>query len=323
MGLLTNRVEREEIKAGDHIYTWRVVFSYAHHGIYVGNNKVVHFTREPERDQKRSSSLSSSMQSFRPPSTCPVFPDCGFRRPRSGVVLTCLDCFLGGGSLHYFEYGVTPSVFLAKVRGGTCTLATSDPPETVTHRAMYLLRNGLGNYDVFDNNCEDFALYCKTSLLTCGDTRMGRSGQASSIMSASMAALFSSPFKMFMAGPIGVATMTAGVRTDVDKVEVEDMAVEFGWDEDVADQEGVSNTVAQLTWLSARLRDGPPHGKARITFSNALMVEEGNPPQKVLDFSLLGSRLDKITNIERMLLGALPDSLVMGAKIIRSSANRR
>ncbi|KAK1306443.1 hypothetical protein QJS10_CPA10g00631 [Acorus calamus] len=253
MGLLTNRVEREEIKAGDHIYTWRVVFSYAHHGIYVGNNKVVHFTREPERDQKRSTSLSSSMQSFSSPSTCPVFPDCGFRRPKSGVVLTCLDCFLGGGSLHYFEYGVTPSVFLAKVRGGTCTIATSDPPETVTHRAMYLLRNGLGNYDVFDNNCEDFALYCKTSLLTRGDTRMGRSGQASSIMSASMAALFSSPFKMFMAGPVGVATMTAGmycmtrystdigVRTDVDKVEVEDMAVEFGWDEDVADQEGVSN----------------------------------------------------------------------------------
>lgn len=33
MGLLTNRVERNEIKAGDHIYTYRAVFAYSHHGI--------------------------------------------------------------------------------------------------------------------------------------------------------------------------------------------------------------------------------------------------------------------------------------------------
>lgn len=34
MGLLTNRVERNEIKAGDHIYTYRAVFAYSHHGIF-------------------------------------------------------------------------------------------------------------------------------------------------------------------------------------------------------------------------------------------------------------------------------------------------
>ena len=33
MGLLTNRVERSEISPGDHIYTWRAVFTYSHHGI--------------------------------------------------------------------------------------------------------------------------------------------------------------------------------------------------------------------------------------------------------------------------------------------------
>lgn len=32
MGLLTNRVERSEIKPGDHIYTYRAVFAYSHHG---------------------------------------------------------------------------------------------------------------------------------------------------------------------------------------------------------------------------------------------------------------------------------------------------
>ncbi|KAM0071492.1 putative LRAT domain-containing protein [Helianthus debilis subsp. tardiflorus] len=44
MGFLSNRVERSDIKAGDHIYTYRAVFAYSHHGIYVGGNKVVHFT---------------------------------------------------------------------------------------------------------------------------------------------------------------------------------------------------------------------------------------------------------------------------------------
>lgn len=33
MGLLTNRVERNEIKLGDHIYTYRAVFTYSHHGL--------------------------------------------------------------------------------------------------------------------------------------------------------------------------------------------------------------------------------------------------------------------------------------------------
>lgn len=32
MGLISNRVERSEIKPGDHIYTYRAVFAYSHHG---------------------------------------------------------------------------------------------------------------------------------------------------------------------------------------------------------------------------------------------------------------------------------------------------
>ncbi|PON75444.1 Endopeptidase, NLPC/P60 domain containing protein, partial [Parasponia andersonii] len=118
MGLLTNRVEISEIKPGDHIYTYRAVFAYSHHGIFVGGSKVVHF--RPERNL--NSSEASSADSYDSMS-CPTFPDCGFRQPNSGVVLSCLDCFLRNGSIYCFEYGVTPSVFLAKVRGGTCTTA--------------------------------------------------------------------------------------------------------------------------------------------------------------------------------------------------------
>ncbi|KAI7742263.1 hypothetical protein M8C21_002451 [Ambrosia artemisiifolia] len=233
MGLLSNRVKRSEIRAGDHIYTYRAIFAYSHHGIFVGDNKVVHFTRDCETgsDDERSEL----------PSSCTTCPDCGFRQPKSGVVLSCLDCFLCNGVLYRFEYGVTPTIFLAKVRGGTCTTATSDGPDTVIHRAMYLLQNGFGNYDVFQNNCEDFALYCKTGILMVEKSGLGRSGQASSMIGAPLAALLASPLKLLIPSTVGVATVTAGmycisryatdigVRTDVVKVAVEDLAVNLGW----------------------------------------------------------------------------------------------
>lgn len=204
MGLLTNRVERSEIKPGDHIYTYRAVFAYSHHGIYVGGSKVVHFTRV-------GTSSTSSDEQCSHTAECPTFPDCGFRQPNSGVVLSCLDCFLRSGSPYCFKYGVRPSVFIAKVRGGTCTTAASDPVEAVIHRAMYLLQNGFGNYDVFQNNCEDFTLYCKTGLLTVDHLGVGRSGQASSVIGAPLAALLSSPLKLLLPSPVGVATVTAGM----------------------------------------------------------------------------------------------------------------
>lgn len=34
MGLLSRRVERSELKPGDHIYTWRAAYAYSHHGTY-------------------------------------------------------------------------------------------------------------------------------------------------------------------------------------------------------------------------------------------------------------------------------------------------
>ncbi|KAK4773471.1 hypothetical protein SAY87_028490 [Trapa incisa] len=259
MGLLSNRVERNEIKPGDHIYTYRAVFTYSHHGIYVGGSKVVDFRPEREANSPISEAVSDPMSSIS--SSCSVFPDCGFRQPGSGVTLTCLDCFLGKGSLYCFEYGVPPSVFLAKVRGGTCTTATSDLPEAVIHRTMYLLQNGFGNYDIFQNNCEDFALYCKTGLLIMDKLGVGRSGQASSAIGAPLAAIISSPLKLLMPNPIGVATITAGmycmsryatdigVRSDVIKVDVEDLSVNLGFpsDDSMEEEEEVTSSARRIT----------------------------------------------------------------------------
>ncbi|KAL4566978.1 hypothetical protein LXL04_022548 [Taraxacum kok-saghyz] len=232
MGFLSNKIERNEIKAGDHIYTYRAVFAYSHHGIFVGGNKVVHFTRDPEKSSTTSFSSYDIMtsKSKTPSTTCTSYADCGFRQPESGVVISCLDCFLQSGALYRFEYNVNKAVFCAKVRGGSCTTAMSDEPDLVIHRAMRLLHNGFGNYDVVLNNCEDFALYCKTEILA----KHGTSGQVATVLGAPLAALLMSPLKFVVPSPV-VVTVTAGmycvtrykndvgVRSDVVKVNVEDL----------------------------------------------------------------------------------------------------
>lgn len=115
------------------------------------------------------------------------------------MVSSCLNCFLRGGELYLFEYGVSSALFLAKGRGGTCSLAAADPAEDVLHRAHYLLKNGdFGVYDLFANNCEDLTIYCKTGLLglmMSTSIGVGISGQATSFLAAAGAAVLSSPLQ--------------------------------------------------------------------------------------------------------------------------------
>lgn len=104
---------------------------------------------------------------------------------------------------------------------------------------MYLLRNGFGRYDLFENNCEDFAIYCKTGLLCKDEQGIGKSGQASSVVGLPLAAMVSSSLKILAAGPVGMGVVGAGmycagryvtdvgVRQDVIKVPVEDLGSGF------------------------------------------------------------------------------------------------
>ncbi|KAG8382556.1 hypothetical protein BUALT_Bualt05G0089600 [Buddleja alternifolia] len=240
MGFMSQRVEARDLKAGDHIYSWRTAFAYSHHGIYVGENKVMHFTRDQLSSSDHSSFAHFSSSASKVPTACLDIPDCGFTKHESGVIMSCLNCFLGHGSLYRFEYGVSRLTFIAKFRGGTCTTAQSDPPEEVIHRAMYLLHNGFGNYDLFTNNCEDFALYCKTGYIVCGREPTGSSGQASSFIGVPLAAIVSLPLRLLVSSPVGIVTASAavytfrryatdiGVRDDVKKVKVEDIALFHG-----------------------------------------------------------------------------------------------
>ncbi|CAJ2672821.1 unnamed protein product [Trifolium pratense] len=234
MGLLSNRVTRESLKAGDHIYSWRTAYIYAHHGIYIGDDKVIHFTRRGQ-EVGTGTVLDVLLVSSGPIKSQELCPNCTTSEDGHGVVVSCLNCFLAGGVLYKFEYAVSPALFLAKARGGTCTLAVSDEDEIVVHRAKYLLENGFGCYNLFKKNCEDFAIYCKTGHVVVDEGTIGRSGQAISTIGGSLAAVLSSPLRFVTTNVYGIAVTAVGVycvsryaadigmRSDVVKIQVEDL----------------------------------------------------------------------------------------------------
>ncbi|KAL3697389.1 hypothetical protein R1sor_011465 [Riccia sorocarpa] len=293
MGVLSNRVARDDLLPGDHIYSWRSAYTYSHHGIYCGNNKVIHFTRGRNEELGTGNQyLDVFLASSRPDSASKSCPDCGMHGESNGVVLSCLTCFLAGCPLYRFEYGENTLTFLAKARGGTCSLAEADSTDVVLHRANYLLNNGFGCYHIFHNNCEDFAIYCKTGLLVIDKNIIGRSGQAASVLGAPFAAVISSPLRFMMTSPWGAAAVSAGVyffcryatdigiRKDVAKVAVEDLAVNLGWSRvaalgamDAAGVQGTFDTARLLTSSSTN----PPTSE-NVTGSGANILPVGALP---------------------------------------------
>ncbi|CAM0904167.1 unnamed protein product [Alopecurus aequalis] len=168
MGLLSNRIEKEALKAGDHIYSWRSAWVYAHHGIYAGDDKVIHFSRGRDQEVGTGTAIDLLLVSSVPATSTTPCLVCSSNHVTAateingGVMSSCLSCFLAGGDLYRFEYAVSPTLFHAKVRKGTCISATTDPAEVVVRRAHDSLSTGFGCYNLVKNNCENFATYCKT-----------------------------------------------------------------------------------------------------------------------------------------------------------------
>lgn len=247
MGFLSNRIAVEDLHPGDHIYSWRIGYTYGHHGVYNGGGRVIHFTRGRDQELGTGTSLdrllASSAYQGPPHQRC---QDCGTDGQSHGVVESCLPCFLCGGPLYMFEYGVDWRLFLAKGRGGTCTMAPSDGAEEVLHRARLLLQRGFGRYDLLDNNCEHFALYCCTGRLLLDTRALGASGQIAASFGVPISAVLSSPLALLTTSPATMATAALGlycscryahdigVRTDVVHVSVEELTASL---EQVADGE--------------------------------------------------------------------------------------
>ncbi|CAN6569737.1 unnamed protein product [Malus baccata var. baccata] len=154
MSLLSNRISKEELQPGDHIYTYRKLHTYSHHGIYVGEGRVIHFVKT-----KGKGKISSKRK--------PRCSDCkNDPNTARGVVKTCVDCFLKGHGLFRFEYNVSHNRFNIKNRG-TCSTESCYPGGETVRRASEIFDKdpthgtGFGEYNLLKNNCEDFASYCK------------------------------------------------------------------------------------------------------------------------------------------------------------------
>ncbi|KAH7430465.1 hypothetical protein KP509_09G101000 [Ceratopteris richardii] len=222
MGFLSNKISKEQLQAGDHIYTWTFCYIYAHHGIYIGDNNVIHFAAQGGSEIDATTFSNKLLSSFVPQDSFRC-SGCGLNAENNnGVRLSDLDSFLNGGKLYRFEYGVDKMTFFVHLRGGTCTLVQADPVEDVLHRAKVLCETGFGRYDLLQNNCEDFAIYCKTGLVVMNQIQGGRSGQVNALRSL----LRSGDSVDYVRSKYQVDLSN---RKDVVKVAVEDLPVKLGW----------------------------------------------------------------------------------------------
>jgi|UniRef100_B9MZB1 hypothetical protein len=79
--------------------------------------------------------------------------------------LTCLDCFLSGGFLHVYRYGMSMRELQlgSHVLCDTSTTKKSKTASEVVETAKEKLEDGFGTYNLISNKCEDFATFCKTA----------------------------------------------------------------------------------------------------------------------------------------------------------------
>ncbi|CAI7757722.1 unnamed protein product, partial [Closterium sp. NIES-53] len=214
-------VRRDELKAGNHIFSWRIGMSYSHHGVYVGADEVIHFTRQ-QADEIGSNALLDYAASLSPALQRTTTTSgegsepcraCGTEGSSHGVISSCLRCFLHGGRLFRFDYGVSLGSFCLQMRGGTCSMAVPDDPHAVVQRARLLLKEGFGRYHVLDNNCEDFAVFCKTRALVVDKTRVGTSGQSAAFFGFNFASA-TAAVPLLLVGPLAAAAVFAGCILD-------------------------------------------------------------------------------------------------------------
>ena len=133
VGYFSHAVSKSVLKPGDHIYVHRTGGLYDHHGIYIGKEgcEVIHFS--------------------------------GTRKSDARIESCTVEEFCKGSQLRLVSYNQAHLLHVVKRRGSSHS-TQSDPVEDVIKRAEYYLSNPdeWENYHLLFNNCESFAVYCKT-----------------------------------------------------------------------------------------------------------------------------------------------------------------
>ncbi|KAK6916774.1 LRAT domain [Dillenia turbinata] len=158
------RITRDMLEPGDHINRYGKGSSYTHHGIYVGKEMVIHYTRTEPDGREVTSTISSSSSNHNSDSN--PCPKCNYKIGlHRGVVKTCLDCFLSGQNhIYLYEYGLPVYETLFNPNPGGTTVHCRPPSQVLGCAFQHLGKRGFGKYNLIFNNCEDFAYYCKTGV---------------------------------------------------------------------------------------------------------------------------------------------------------------
>ena len=152
MGLMAARPEKipkESVEEGDHIYTDRNKKTYYHHGIYIGDDKVIHFSKVSSRRPPREKDK------------CNHYPGETTTDAIRGVRMCCLRCFVRNRSLYRMKYD---GGIWALVRTTQSATKSEAAVQVVAHAKQMLTDDDFGEYNLLTNNCESFAYYCKTGV---------------------------------------------------------------------------------------------------------------------------------------------------------------
>lgn len=141
-------VSDSELRKGDVIGVHRIGGIYDHYGIYTGRGKVIHFSNEGSDFggdiRVRRATLSQ------------------FKNGADNVFVVDFEAYRdyveNPGLLDLLEEGIV-GIALRKLFGDELTLYS---PEETVERAKSQL--GEGDYNLVFNNCEHFAVWCKTGV---------------------------------------------------------------------------------------------------------------------------------------------------------------
>ena len=136
---------------------------YEHYGIYVGDGMVVHYSEEESDMGGVGRILKEGTKAFK----------------NVHIQKTTIDQFIDGDNcfvLHFMEgcrqprkiqertsFAIGDREYYVPVIGESTRYRVFSPEETV-ERALSQLGEGKGEYDLVKNNCEHFAIWCKTGV---------------------------------------------------------------------------------------------------------------------------------------------------------------
>jgi hypothetical protein len=174
---LSHRVSFDALREGDHIYTINGHGTFTHHGIVVTKGPDVHTTRVVEFNVPRDGALPQVVTAdllLRPEAILAMIGAAhvqevsleAFSRatvPTDSPALPPPPAAVAS-AIRLVRYD-SPVALRWMARAGASRTAPCFPAERTVALAYEFLRNGAWPpYEVFLNNCEHFAVYCKTGI---------------------------------------------------------------------------------------------------------------------------------------------------------------